>query len=116
MFVSLHDILANSALSSCKTFYRPDFYQTPSEKQQFRWFQLGFLMFAYPFYPVVIQRIYSADSLKSIRAGAYANFVGELCVKDKMGLRCKLQSQEMQMRISEFLFRLSFSQDLGPPH
>jgi hypothetical protein len=45
---------------------------------------MGFLMFAYPFYPVVIQRIYAAASLKSIRAGTFANFVGELtlaCVK-----------------------------------
>jgi len=41
---------------------------------------MGFLMFAYPFYPVVIQRIYAADSLKSIRVGTYSNFIGKLDV------------------------------------
>ena len=59
-----------------ETSPRPDFYQTPSQYAQWRWMQLGFMMFAYPFYPVVISRIYAAKELKGIRAGAWANYLG----------------------------------------
>ena len=58
------------------TYPRPDFFQTPTKKQQWIWWQLGLLGTSFAFYPVTIQRIYAANSLKSIRMGVWANFFG----------------------------------------
>ena len=58
------------------TFPRPEFYQTPSRKQQWDFWQEGFLQAGAVFFPVQIQRLYAAADLKGVRMGAIACFFG----------------------------------------
>ncbi|KAL7547831.1 hypothetical protein ACHAWF_011103 [Thalassiosira exigua] len=58
------------------TYHRPEYFQTLTKKQQWIWWQLGFLEAGVPFYPVTIQRIYAAKSLQAVRLGAWATFLG----------------------------------------
>lgn len=58
------------------TFPRPEFYQTPSRRQQWDFWQEGFLQAGAIFFPVQIQRLYAAADLKGVRMAAVACFVG----------------------------------------
>lgn len=58
------------------TFERRDFYQTPTEKQQWDWWQEGFLQWGAVFFPVQIQRVYSAATVKGVSMGAWATLAG----------------------------------------
>lgn len=54
------------------TFLRPQFYQTPTRQVQWEWWQMCFVNLALVFYPVSIQRMYSASTLQGVKYGAWA--------------------------------------------
>mmetsp|Transcript_19526 Transcript_19526/g.45815 ORF Transcript_19526/g.45815 Transcript_19526/m.45815 type:complete len:103 (-) Transcript_19526:514-822(-) len=72
-FVALPCVLATKFTSwadlNSSTYPRPQFYETPSRKEQLEMWQLSIIVLSYFTLPHYIQRVYAASDLRSLKVG-----------------------------------------------
>ena len=72
-FVAVPCVLAAEFYSwadlNSSTYPKPQFYNTPSRREQLEMWQLSMLVISYLTLPHYIQRIYAASDLRSLKVG-----------------------------------------------